>query len=148
MSRRLTAAVLVLAAGAGTLTGCSTSPEASSTSTTVVYHRMAQTMTSPVKCVMHMPGDLLSATDAVVVFDREHVCLGYVTVLADTPIMWQNADELDHTVTITDEDGNVVHRIDVPAGASVTGSVGTEGIYFFKLTAIDSFTGTIEVQVP
>lgn len=97
-------------------------------------------------CAMHMPGELLSAEEAVVRFTPQMVCLGYVTVLPDTPITWINADTADHEVTILDDGGKELNRFGVAAGESTTTPAAATGIYRYKVTAIETFTGTIEVQ--
>jgi len=97
-------------------------------------------------CAQHMPGDLLTADEAVVRFDRQMVCLGYVTVTTDTPVTWTNTDDLEHTVTIVDADDVQVAEFTVAAGESLQRPADTVGITTFTLTAIPSFVGTVEVQ--
>ena len=109
-------------------------------------HEGVSSWDSGAKCAMHMPGDLLEPHEAVVVFDREHVCLAYVTVTDDTPVMWRNTDTVDHEVVVRDDDV-VVRTIAVPAGElATTPGLDVAGFYEFDLSAIDEFTGVIEVQ--
>jgi plastocyanin len=99
-----------------------------------------------VQCAQHMPGDLLSASEAMVVFDPEHVCLGYVTVRPGTAITWHNVDSVEHQVRIEDGNGTELMSFSVPGGGAAQRSVDTGGVYRFKVSAIESFVGTIEVD--
>lgn len=99
-----------------------------------------------VQCAQHMPGDVLSAAEAMVIFDTEHVCLGYVTVRAGTAITWHNADAVERRVSVEDGNGTVLMSFSVPGGGAAQRSVATAGVYRYKVSAIESFVGTIEVQ--
>lgn len=99
-----------------------------------------------VECAQHMPGDLLSAQDAIVFFDSQHVCLAYVTVLAGTTITWRNTDGEDHEVVVVDDEEQEFDRFTVPGGGVATSTAPATGVYRYRLTAIESFVGTIEVQ--
>lgn len=155
-SPRVVLAVAV-AAGSTVLAGCTSSEAASGAATTTAPRVEGAGMShgdaepspwgSGVKCTMRMPGELLQPHEAVVVFDREHVCLGYVTVTAGTPVMWRNTDVVDHTVTIVDSDGRQVRTFGVPAGElTTTKPMGEAGVFRYELSALPEFTGTIEAQ--
>ena len=97
-------------------------------------------------CAQHMPGELLTPEEAVVRFDTQMVCLGYVTVTTGTPIAWTNNDTAEQTVTILDDEDRELNEFTVDAGETITTPAASTGVYRFHITAIDSFTGTIEVQ--
>ena len=97
-------------------------------------------------CAQHMPGEVLTAADAVERFDTQMVCLGYVTVTPGTAITWTNRDTAAHDVTILDDEDRRINGFTVGAGESVTTPAAAVGVYRFRTTAIDSFVGTIEVQ--
>ena len=99
-----------------------------------------------VTCAQHMPGDVLTAAEATVEFDRERVCLAYVTVLRGTEVSWHNTDTVDHTLTILDSSGAQVVSLPVAAGDSVRRPFPDVGIFQFKVSAITSFVGTVEVK--
>lgn len=101
-----------------------------------------------VQCAQHMPGDLLTAEQAMVIFDSQHVCLAYVTVTAGTGVTWHNEDSVARTVTIVDGNGAEVMSFEVPAGGAVTRSLDVAGVYNYRLSAIETFLGTVEVQEP
>lgn len=161
---------VAIAVGSAVLSGCTSSSEAAPEAATgagdvadtrvegagtsrddmasgSMSHEGVSSWDSGAKCAMHMPGELLEPHEAVVVFDREHVCLAYVTVTDDTPVMWRNTDTVDHRVVVRDDDDTVVRTIDVPAGElATTPGLDVSGFYQFGLSAIDEFTGVIEVQ--
>ena len=166
-------AVLVAAAtvlSMGGLTACSSAPDRSSTTSTTTAptttaadgmtpEQMAGMVPSgegstatiapgpgKVTCAQHMPGDVLTAAEATVEFDRERVCLAYVTVLTGTEVSWHNTDTVDHTLTILDSSGAQVVSLPVAAGDSVRRPFPDVGIFQFKVSAITSFVGTVEVK--
>lgn len=98
------------------------------------------------ECPQRMPGDLLAEDEAVVRFSPQAVCLGYLTVNEGTPIQWTNLDSASHTVSIVDDDEQPVESFEVAPGATHVSSTPAVGIYRFRTTAIESFTGSIEVQ--
>lgn len=99
-----------------------------------------------VTCAQHMPGDVLTAAEATVEFDRERVCLAYVTVLTGTVVSWHNTDSIDHTLKVLDASGAEVTSLNVAAGGVVHRPFTTAGIFQFQLSAIASFVGTVEVK--
>ena len=155
-------ALLPLAVGA-----CSSDPDgaaaaASSGPVTSIVHDMStmdvgsmdmgstvSTDSGPkVVCAQHMPGDLLTASEAMVIFDAEHVCLAYVTVTAGTAITWHNDDAVARRVSVTDGNDTEITAFDVPAGGAVSRSIDVPGIYRYGVSSIESFVGTLEVQKP
>ncbi|MFN8052610.1 MAG: hypothetical protein U0Q22_14280 [Acidimicrobiales bacterium] len=136
--------------------GCSSAPDAATGPTTTSIMDMTDmpgmdmsTVTGAdgkVVCAQHMPGDVLTAEQAMVIFDKEHVCLGYATIKEGTPITWHNADTATQYVTVTDEKGAEVMHFDVDPGGSASRLVKPAGVYRYKVTAIESFVGTIEVH--
>lgn len=169
-----TAAVVALALGLGAATACESTSTPSATGTSAATPSVApravtpnsdsdlgsmnhgETADMPVTqaaldaglgdCPQRMPGDLLTAEEARVRFNTQMVCLGYVTVVPGTIISWINDDVADHTVTLLDDEGNELNHFEVAAGRTVTTPAAGTGVYRFKTTAIESFTGTIEVQ--
>lgn len=101
-----------------------------------------------VECAQHMPGDLLKAEQAMVIFDSQHVCLGYVTVLEGTEVTWHNTDPVEHQVTIVDDNDKKVTAFEVASDGASTYTIDDAGLYRFKVSAIETFVGTIEVQKP
>lgn len=97
-------------------------------------------------CEMHLPGEVLGEAQAMVVFDRESVCLGYVTVVAGTRVSWHNADTVAHSVTVVDDDGAELGALDVGPGEMSGFRTTDSGVLRFRLSALPSFVGTIEVQ--
>ena len=150
LTAALTLTAPLLSAGGGEDdridTAASTSTTTTTTADTTSPEAMSPDATGLGGCAMHMPGELLSAEEAVVRFDPQMVCLGYVTVLPGTPITWINADTADHEVAILDDEGKELNRFGVAAGESTTTPAAATGIYRYKVTAIETFTGTIEVQ--
>ena len=80
-----------------------------------------------VECAQHMPGDLLTADEAMVIFDAEHVCLGYVTVLAGTAITWHNADTVERRVIVRDDAGAELMTFDIPAAGTAVRALNSAG---------------------
>lgn len=103
---------------------------------------------TPEKCVSHMPGELLTAAEAIVTFDKQRVCRGYVTVGPTTNVSWSNNDSARHKVTVTNlERTETIYETDVEPDQVVFRTFPI-GIYLYKVDALPSFTGTIEVVDP
>ena len=98
------------------------------------------------QCDMHMPGDLLTAEQALVTFDAQHVCLGYVTVTEGTPVRWRNDDAAAWEVQLLTDDAVVIDTVAIGPGETIEHTFDTAGVYRFTYSAIDAFTGTVEVQ--
>jgi plastocyanin len=138
---------LVVGAGCTATTAGSDAPHPSTTVHEMAGSRGAAGLDGleKVECAQHMPGDLLTAAEAMVMFDPQHVCLGYVTVRPGTPVMFHNTDTAAHRVTILGGGDVQIAAFDVAGGSAVSRSLTTAGIYRFRLSAIESFVGTIEV---
>ncbi len=98
------------------------------------------------QCSHKYPGELMTAAEAVVVFSRQGICPGYVTVEADTAVRWRNLDTTAFTVTIRRDspDGPVLDSLLVAPGATGTTTLGS-GRYAYATDAIESFRGWVEV---
>ncbi len=97
-----------------------------------------------------MPGEILSAADAVVRFSPEQVCPGYVTIAPGTDVTWANVDTVAHTVTITegnnDPQGKPVASTTVAPGTTWVRAFDQAGVYTFTTDAIPSFRGTVDAS--
>ena len=107
---------------------------------------MGTTASGKVDCAQHMPGDRLTAEEAMVIFDAEHVCLGYVTVAAGTAITWHNADDVERRVIVEDGNGTALMTFDILPGGATQRALKVPGVYRYRVSAIESFVGSIEVQ--
>jgi plastocyanin len=99
-------------------------------------------------CTFRMPGEILTADEAVVRFDPTGVCPGYVTIAPGTPVTWQNIDTVEHTVTITEGNlpgGKEVATGTVPPGGTWVRTFDSEGFSLFVTDAIPAFRGVVEV---
>lgn len=102
----------------------------------------------PNSCVARMPGELLTAAEAVVKFSSERVCPGYVTVAPGTTVTWLNRDNVARTVTVSTgmgTNGDVVVQQSVRPGEQFQRDFTTVGVFSYRTDAIPSFQGTIEV---
>jgi plastocyanin len=149
--RQVLAAAVLVPALAG---ACSAAAqEATSTTTTAkaAAHDMSD-MSMPtsgsgkVECAQHMPGDLLTADEAMVIFDAEHVCLGYVTVVVGTAVTWHNSDDVERRVIVEDGNGTALMTFDIAPKGTAQRALKVAGVYHFRTSAIETFVGTIEVQ--
>jgi plastocyanin len=99
-------------------------------------------------CTFRMPGEILTADEAVVRFDSTGVCPGYVTIAPGTPVTWQNIDTVEHTVTVTEGNlpgGKEVATDTVPPGGTWVRTFDSEGFSLFVTDAIPAFRGVVEV---
>ncbi len=155
--RRLqtTLAVGLLAA---TAFGCSSSTEQVATPSTDPTEQTSSATDGSVvapgvidaegRCITRMPGEILSADEAVVRFTPEQVCPGYVTIVPGTPVTFLNADTVEHTITITEgnaPDGTVVTTGIAPPGGTWVQTFDALGTFSYLTDAIPSFRGTVEV---
>lgn len=100
------------------------------------------------RCVSRMPGEILSAEEAVVRFSPSQVCPGYVTIVPGTPVTFVNDDTQTRTVTITEgnlPDGAVVATGTVDAGGTWVRTFDTAGTFTYVTDAIPTFRGAVEV---
>lgn len=100
------------------------------------------------RCPMHMPGDVLSAEDAIVTFDAQHVCLGYVTVAEGTPVRFHNTDPAAWELELLDDDRVVTETVAIGPDEVVERTFDRAGMYYFTYSGIADFVGTVEVQKP
>jgi len=114
----------------------------------------ASTSTSPGtavaegQCISRMPGEILTADEAVVRFSTTRVCVAYVTIKPGTPVTFKNEDSVAHTISITETDLTTGAPVaDGVAGPGLTWvrTFDTEGVFSFVTDAIPSFHGTVEV---
>lgn len=102
-------------------------------------------------CADVEPGVVVDRSLAVVHFDTEHVCPGWVTVEQGTPITFTNDGGTAHTVVVTatqTPDSEEVARFTVAPGASQPFDTLDQGRLGFSTDALPGFRGTIEVVAP
>ena len=95
-----------------------------------------------------MPGQILSAEEAVVRFSPSQVCPGYVTIVPGTPVTFKNQDTATHSITISEGNmpgGKVVMTGTAEAGRAWVQTFDTLGTFTYVTDAIPSFRGTVEV---
>lgn len=96
---------------------------------------------------MAMPGDILSAEDAIVRFSPGMVCPGYVTVNPGTPVGFLNLSDKPETVKLAPEaNGTPVWTATLDPGASKEFPTEDLGVLYYQVSAISSFVGTVEVK--
>lgn len=105
----------------------------------------------PLTCESHPPGVVLSREQAIVQFDPERVCPGYITVLVGTPVSFVNQGDASATVTVaetatTGELGATLLDVTVRPGDYVEYTPVATGFLSFATDALPSFRGTVEVQ--
>ena len=139
------------------LTGCSGSGGDSAGSNPTISPETTSTQGSPTgaagraTCGEIEPGVVVDRTQAVVSFDRESVCPGWVTVAQGTQVTFANDGSAPATVVVTATqlpDSAEVARFTAPAGGSQpldTTEVATMG---FSTDALPGFRGTVEVVGP
>jgi plastocyanin len=99
-------------------------------------------------CESVEPGAVVDAALAVISFDDQGVCPGWVTVVRGTQVTFRNADDTAHTVTVTETqvpDAAEVARFEVAPGASQPFDTLAVGRMGFATDALPGFRGTIEV---
>lgn len=100
-------------------------------------------------CQSRMPGELLSAEEAVVRFQAGAICPGYVTVKTGTPITFQNIDSTTHTVVIgtgLTPDKDVVASQELAPGATWVQTYDAPVTYNYFVNGFEGFRGTLEVR--
>jgi len=98
-----------------------------------------------------MPGQVLTAEEAVVRFSPSQVCPGSVTIVPGTPVTFKNQDAVVHTVTITEGNmpgGKAVSSGTAEAGGTWVRQFDSPGTFTYVTDAIPSFRGTVEVTTP
>ncbi len=103
---------------------------------------------APNACDSKMPGEVMTAEEAVVRFSDQQVCPGYVTVALGTPVTWRNTGQTTYTVTIKDgplPSSPDLQRERVEPGASVAVELPS-GQFAWTTDALEAFVGTVEVQ--
>jgi plastocyanin len=103
------------------------------------------------QCISRMPGQILTADEAVVRFSPSQVCPGYVTIVPGTPVTFKNQDTKAHTITITEgnmPDGKAVTNGIAEPGQTWVRTFDTVGTYTYVTDAIPTFRGTVEVTTP
>lgn len=100
------------------------------------------------RCISRMPGEILTAEEAVVRFSSQQVCPGYVTILPGTAVTFKNRDTVAHTITITE--GNMPDGKEIANGIAEPGQTwvrefNTLGTFTFVTDAVPSFRGSVEV---
>ncbi|WP_334144747.1 cupredoxin domain-containing protein [Rhabdothermincola sp.] len=103
---------------------------------------------APNACDSKMPGEVMTAEEAVVRFSDQQVCPGYVTVALGTPVTWRNTGQATYTVTIKDgplPTSAELRRERVEPGASVAVELPS-GQFAWTTDALEAFVGTVEVQ--
>jgi plastocyanin len=147
----LTIVVVVLLGAAGA--GCSGGDADATGRTDVTSPGASTTMVDATisSCADVEPGVVVDAPLAVVRFDPEKVCPGWVTVERGTTVTFANDDVVERTVVVTADqlpDSVEIARIVVPPGA--IGSLETPDLarMGFSTDALPGFRGTVEVVDP
>lgn len=102
-------------------------------------------------CESVEPGIVVDSSKAVVFFDTESVCPGWVTVEQGTPVTFTNKGSAEHTVVINATqlpDSAEVARFTIPAGASQPLDTRDVAMMAFTTDALPGFRGTVEVVAP
>lgn len=105
------------------------------------------------ECAMTMPGEVLTATQAVVEMDAGKVCPAYVLIAAPTAVTWRNRGTDPVTVTVLREyprgepaPGAVVAEEPVPAGDAWARDFDRAGTWYFQVSSVPTFVGTVQVD--
>lgn len=164
MNRRRLAILALVSTLVATSCGGSSSPRsAPSVDTLVPGDRTTTTMfgmgdggaAAPGDCPSRMPGEALTAEEAVVLFNIERICPAYVTIELGTPVTWTNDGAIAADVRVTEYQTStpgappttiVEHRVD--PGDSWVWTPDTAGMLGFRISTVDAFVGTIEIQIP
>ena len=136
--------------------GCSASEDTAATTTSSDTSASEGTtsaggVTDPLgECPHKLPGEVLTADEAVVRFSPARVCPGYVTVGLGTPVGFVNIGGAAATVAIwegiaTDAAEPPLTDERLEAGGRWEWSPTEIGVYTYRTDALESFTGTIEV---
>jgi plastocyanin len=102
-------------------------------------------------CADVEPGIVVDRTLAVIHFDREKVCPGWVTVEQGTQVTFLNDDSVEHTVVVTATqlpDSAELARFTIAAGATQPFDTLDPARMGYATDALPGFRGTIEVVEP
>lgn len=131
-----------------------TAPDGSQTTTTM-FGMGPGGEASEGDCPSRMPGEPLTAQEAVVKFNVERICPAYVTIELGTPVTWTNDGDTTATVKVTAYQAPapgaplpVVEEHVVDPGGQWVWSPEEAGMLGFRISTVDAFVGTIEVQIP
>lgn len=154
ISHRTTALLVGVLALLGPVAACSGSGGDSANSNPTISPETTAASASPTGaagragCGEVEPGVVVDSNQAVVYFDSESVCPGWVTVTQGTQVTFANDDTAPFTVVVTATqlpDSAEIARFTIPAGARQpfdTLDVATMG---FSTDALPGFRGTVEV---
>lgn len=147
--------------GAAATTSVTTNSGASGTngsdpqSTTTMFGMGPGSAEAPGDCPSRMPGETLSAEEAVVKVNTERICPAYVTVAQGTPVTWHNDGNRDATVTVTEYTASapgqplaVLVENTVSPGREWAWTPPEATMFAFRIDIVPAFMGTIEVQGP
>jgi hypothetical protein len=149
----------LLALGAlGSLAGCSGSggdsakgPATISPETSTTASGSATGAAGRAVCGEIEPGVVVGESQAIVYFDPQGVCPGWVTVTQGTPVTFANDGLAPSTVvvTVTQMPGSdEVARFTIPAGGSQPLDTPDVATMAFTTDALPGFRGTVEVVGP
>lgn len=143
-------AVATLALVAGACSGDDTTDGKADSGRTTTTSTVAGRRTAGAAgdCPMRMPDELVPEIEAVVRFDVDRICPGYLKVAPGTNIRVRNeSDEAaDFRVEFGEATpGTVVTDEQIPAQGEVTVTVDSPGYYRYYTSVIPSFVGTFEV---
>jgi plastocyanin len=99
-------------------------------------------------CPMRMPGELVAEAEAVVKFDVDRVCPGYLTVAPGTTVRLRNesSDPAQVTVEFGEQSpGTPLLDETVDPGDETSIELNDAGFYRYRTSTIPSFVGTFEV---
>jgi hypothetical protein len=109
------------------------------------------TVAAPFSCESVEPGIVVDSSKAIVYFDTESVCPGWVTVEQGTPVTFTNRGSAEYTVVVTATqlpDSAEVARFTIPAGGSQPLDTRDVAMMGFSTNALPGFRGTVEVVAP
>jgi plastocyanin len=143
---------LVLVVGAG----CSDSDsdngdDASATTPTSSSTTTADPTTPPTgaDCDAKPPGEIMSEDEAVIYFDAESVCPGYVTVTLGTSVTWRNTGDAAFQVVVRADpvpDAPVYTEQTIQPGGEWQYEFIEPDQYSWRTDAIDEFVGSVDVR--
>lgn len=128
--------------------GCSGDPESTRVETTTTSTPGRPTSGAAGDCPMRMPDELVPEIEAVVRFDVDRICPGYLRVAPGTTIRILNESDkaVDFSVEFGEASpGRPVFDESIPAGSEATVTVDDPGFYRYRTDLIPSFVGTFDV---
>ena len=99
-------------------------------------------------CPPSMPGEEMSAAEAVVRFSPSQICPGYVTVRPGTLVTFENLGDAAVKVTITDgpkASAKELTATELAPKQAMKTTFESPGSVYYLVSSIESFRGTIEV---